>query len=71
MVYLLERMDRAAGDSGTVTFLSSRGDDERVGWGELYSDAVRVAAALQAAGVGPGRSVVVLGLTSNAVPVKA
>jgi fatty-acyl-CoA synthase len=66
MVYLLERMASGAQGTGTVTFLAPGGGGEVVGWSELYADATRLAGALQAHGVGPGRSVVVLALTSRA-----
>ncbi|CUU55254.1 fatty-acyl-CoA synthase [Parafrankia irregularis] len=65
MVYLLERMESAARKNGAVTFLSPSGDDEVVSWGDLYADAVNLAAVLQTAGIGPGRSVVMLALASR------
>jgi fatty-acyl-CoA synthase len=66
MAYLLEKMAAGAEGPGTVTFLSPDGADVCVGWGELYADAVRAAGILQSVGVGPGRSVAVLALTSRA-----
>ncbi|MDT3440820.1 MULTISPECIES: AMP-binding protein [unclassified Pseudofrankia] len=65
MVYLLDAMERASREDGSVTFLSPEGDD-RVSWGELYQVALRQAARLQEDGIGPGRTVAVLGLTSRA-----
>lgn len=70
MVYLLDRIERAAGRRGTVTFLAG-GETQQVSWSDLYSDAVSVARALQALGVGPGRSVVVLALASRATVTAA
>ncbi len=65
MVYLLDRMRRASTGPNAVTLLAPDGG-ERVGWAELYDDALRAAAGLQARGVGPGRPVVILAATSRA-----
>ncbi|ADP85135.1 long-chain-fatty-acid--CoA ligase [Pseudofrankia inefficax] len=65
MVYLLDAMERAGKEPGTITFLSPVGD-ERLTWGDLHADALRAAGGLQAAGAGPGRSVALLSLNSRA-----
>jgi fatty-acyl-CoA synthase len=61
-------MARAADGPRGVTFLDPTGDtsgDDHVGWAEMYTDARRLAGFLQAQGVYPGRSVVVLAVTSR------
>ncbi|WP_308301870.1 long-chain-fatty-acid--CoA ligase [Frankia sp. AgKG'84/4] len=58
-------MRRASTGPNAVTLLAPDGG-ERVGWAELYDDARRTAAGLQARGVGPGRPVVILAATSRA-----
>jgi fatty-acyl-CoA synthase len=65
VVYLLDAMERAGKEPGTITFLSPAGDD-RLTWGDLHADALRAAGGLQAAGAGPGRSVALLSLNSRA-----
>lgn len=57
------RIERAA-EGGTVTFLTG-GAEERVPWARLHEDARRMAAALQARGVGPGSHVAILGATTR------
>ncbi len=67
---LLELIGKAATEAGAVTFLTPAGD-QRVSWAELYADAVRTAAVLQMRGIGPGRPVVILALTSRSVVTAA
>ncbi|WP_101834144.1 long-chain-fatty-acid--CoA ligase [Frankia canadensis] len=69
-VYLLDRMRRAAGGRSGVTFLAPDGG-ERVSWSDLYRDARRAAAGLQARGVGPGRPVVIIAAASRATVTAA
>ena len=65
---LLSRLESASETSGAITFLSSAattGNTETVSWRELHDDARRVAAALQARGVGPRTHVSILGPTTR------
>jgi len=65
---LLERIEAAqsASRAGTVRFIA--GDEvEAVPWGRILDDAVAAAARMQAAGVGPGAHVALLGTTSRAM----
>ena len=65
---LLERIEAAqsASGAGTVRFIA--GDDvEPVPWGRILEDSVAAAARMQAAGVGPGAHVALLGTTSRAM----
>jgi len=62
---LLSRLERAADGSGTLTFLGSVARDGAPSWGRLHDDALGVAAALQARGIGPGDRVAILGPTSR------
>lgn len=66
MTGLLARIESAADRGRAVVFVGS-GDAERVSWGQLLDDARRMAAAMQARGVGPGGRVAVLGMTSRAL----
>jgi fatty-acyl-CoA synthase len=60
------RMIEAAGRGGSVHFIS--GDEaQTVTWAELLDDALRVAGALSANGVGPGAHVALLATTSRAL----
>lgn len=63
---LPERLDEAARSAGSVTFVAG---DERtqVGYGELHRDALALAGALQARGIGPGTRVALLGPTTRAL----
>lgn len=61
---LLPRIEGAATGSGSVTFVAGE-RAERVPWARLHDDARRVAADLQARGVGPGSHVAFLGATSR------
>jgi fatty-acyl-CoA synthase len=61
---LTQRFEAAALVGGEVTFVS--GDDHvTVGWDEVHDDAKRVAAAMQARGIGPGKHVAILGPTTR------
>lgn len=65
---LLARLEAAAETPGAITFLHSAatsGASETVTWRELHDDARRVAAALQARGVGPRAHVAILGPTTR------
>jgi fatty-acyl-CoA synthase len=67
---VLSRLERSAGSSGTLTFVGSAanggaGGVEPVPWGRHHEDAQAVAARQQAAGIGPGRRVAILGPTSR------
>ncbi|MCK9893746.1 long-chain-fatty-acid--CoA ligase [Frankia sp. AgB32] len=70
MVYLLDAVSRAARESGSIIFLV-RGEARQVAWTELYEDAARLAAGLIVRGVGPGRPLVILALTSRAAVTAA
>jgi fatty-acyl-CoA synthase len=63
------RIENAAAGDGSITFVGSAGGDaapvERVPWARLYDDALAMAAALQARGVGPGNAVAILGPTTR------
>ena len=63
---LIARIEAASDRGGAVVFLDSD-DAERVSWARLLDDARRMAAAMQARGVGPGERVAVLGTTSRAL----
>ncbi|MCK9899642.1 AMP-binding protein [Frankia sp. Cpl3] len=63
MAYLIDAIERAAKDRGSVTFLTP-GGHQRMTWAELYDDASALAAHLHRLGVGP-RPLVVLALTSR------
>ena len=66
MTTLPERIERAAGRNGTITFVS--GDKvEPLSWAELHDDALGVAAGLQARGVGAGSHVALLSPTTRAL----
>ncbi|WP_018500312.1 long-chain-fatty-acid--CoA ligase [Parafrankia discariae] len=65
MVYLIEAIERATKESGTITFLAGDGE-QRYSWARLYDDARRLAGRLRDHGLGPGRPLVVLALTSPA-----
>jgi fatty-acyl-CoA synthase len=71
MPSVVARLESAAEDTGTVTFVGSAAGDagpaDRVEWARLHSEARGVAAALQARGVGPGVHVGLLGPTSRAL----
>ncbi|MGH8978726.1 MAG: AMP-binding protein [Acidimicrobiia bacterium] len=67
---LIPRLEAAADGNGAITFLGSAADGtdgapQRVPWGELHDDARRMAAALQARGIGPGAHVAILGPTTR------
>jgi fatty-acyl-CoA synthase len=66
---VVARLEAATDSPAAITFLGSAGRDgrERVSWRELHDDARRVAAALQARGVGPGVHVALLGPTTRAL----
>jgi fatty-acyl-CoA synthase len=69
MTSVLSRLQTAAEQPGTVTFVGSAAGDagaaDRVEWARLHDDARGMAAALQARGVGPGVHVGLLGPTSR------
>ena len=71
MPSVVARLQTAAEGAGTITFVGSAAGDagptDRVPWAGLHEDALGVAAALQARGVGPGVHVGVLGPTSRAL----
>jgi fatty-acyl-CoA synthase len=61
---LTQRFEAAAQGTGEVTFVS--GDDHVTApWSEVHDDAKRVAVALQARGIGPGKHVAILGPTTR------
>ncbi|HEY7938361.1 MAG TPA: AMP-binding protein, partial [Acidimicrobiales bacterium] len=64
MPTLRERLVLAAQQGGTVTFVGPD-DPVSVPWAELHADATRVAATLQAQGVGIGDHVAILGPTTR------
>ena len=61
---LLHRIEKAAGTSGSVTFVVG-GCEDRVSWSQLHDEAKAVACQLQAHGVGPGSHVSILAPTSR------
>jgi fatty-acyl-CoA synthase len=63
---LVGRIERATERGGAVTFVVGN-RVERVGWDRLHDDAVALATALQARGVGPGSHVALLGPTTRAL----
>lgn len=63
---LLDRIEQAAGVSGSVTFVVG-GDEQRVPWSQLHEEARGVAARLQAGGIGAGAHVSILAPTSRAL----
>jgi fatty-acyl-CoA synthase len=68
MLSLRARLEAAADGRGTITFVGSAADDQRVDrveWARLYDDARAAAAVLQARGVGPGTHVAAIGRTSR------
>ncbi len=66
MQTLVDRIEKAAGTSGTVTFVL--GDaPQLVPWSQLHEEARAVAASLQRAGVGIGSHVSILAPTSRAL----
>lgn len=70
MVYLIEAIERAAKETGTVTFLAGAGE-QQYSWSQLYEDAARFAGHLCRRGVGPGRPLVILALTSPSAIIAA
>ena len=66
MLTLTSRLERALSRGGSITFVGA-GDPERVEWARLYDDALAVAVALQARGVGPGTHVALLGPTTRSL----
>ncbi len=66
MQTLVDRIEQAAGVSGSVTFVVG-GDEQRVPWSQLHEEARGVAARLQAGGVGAGAHVSILAPTSRAL----
>jgi fatty-acyl-CoA synthase len=64
LLTLPDRIERAAGLSGDMTFVVGGGVD-RVAYGRLHEDARAMAAALQRRGVAPGSHVALLGPTSR------
>ena len=61
---LRDRIEHAVARGGTITFVGSDGTDP-VPWARLHEDARAMAAGLQAAGIGPGQHVALLGPTSR------
>ncbi|WP_261554189.1 AMP-binding protein [Frankia tisae] len=70
MTYLTEKIERAAKQSGSVTFLDGT-DVQRVEWSKLYDDALRLSAALQGIGAGSGHPLGILAPTSRPAVVAA
>lgn len=66
MQTLVDRIEQAAGVSGSVTFVVG-GDEQRVPWSQLHEEARGVAARLQAGGIGAGAHVSILAPTSRAL----
>ena len=67
---LAPRLEAAADRGGRVTFVTGASDGpgystDTIPWAQLHDDARRMAAALQSRGVGPGRTVGILGPTSR------
>jgi fatty-acyl-CoA synthase len=69
MLSVVSRLQTAAEGPGTITFVGSAAGDagpaDRVEWSRLHDDALGLAAALQARGVGPGVHVALLGPSSR------
>lgn len=63
---LLDRIEKAAGKSGSVTFVVGGGED-RVPWRQLHEEARDVATMLQSMGIRPGQHVSILAPTSRAL----
>ena len=63
MTTLASRIERAA-TRGAITFVTGTGE-ERVEWARLHEEARRMAAGLQARGIGPGSHVAILGATTR------
>jgi fatty-acyl-CoA synthase len=63
---LTDRIEVAAGGPGTITFLAGEVGTP-VPWSEVHHDARRLAAALQARGIGAGDHVAVLGPTTRSL----
>ena len=63
---LLDRIEKAAGKSGSVTFVVGGGED-RVPWRQLHDEARDVATMLQSMGIRPGQHVSILAPTSRAL----
>ncbi|MGE0728302.1 MAG: fatty acyl-AMP ligase [Acidimicrobiia bacterium] len=63
---LLDRIEKAAGKSGSVTFVVGGGED-RVPWRQLHDEARDVAAMLQSMGIRRGGHVSILAPTSRAL----
>ena len=64
LLTLPDRIERAAGRSGEMTFVVG-GAVDRVAYGQLHDEARAMAAALQRRGIGPGSHVALLGATSR------
>lgn len=66
---VIDRVVAATTPARGVTFITAQGTDselaERITWAELHADAQRVARALVARGIGPGRHVAILSPTSR------
>jgi fatty-acyl-CoA synthase len=68
MTSVRARVETAADNHGTVTFVGSAAADarvDRVEWARLHDDARRMAAALQTRGAGAGSHVAVIGPTTR------
>jgi fatty-acyl-CoA synthase len=64
METLASRIEQAAQGGGTITFVGT-GEPQRITWAELHADARRMAAGMQAQGVGAGSHVAILGPTTR------